>query len=224
MYSDSMVYFDAHCHLMDDSVFLDAQGKGIKAFIVNSTKPSDWQKVADLNKRLTGIYFCAGIHPWYIDDAYPGWDKDLCTFLKEYPMAMVGEVGLDKNKPFFNQQLKIFERCVDIATTYNRKIHIHCVGGWQELLEIITQYPDIQPLFHRFSGDEFIISQLKRFNPYFSILNGRYADLIPDNRLLVESDSPDGLKTPTAIPTLVKNLHLDLNYLNQTFLEFIGEL
>ena len=219
-----MKYFDAHCHLMDDTVFLKAQEKGVSSFIVNTTQPDEWKKVAHLNQRVTGIYMCAGIHPWFIDSAVLGWQQQLCAFLERYPLAMVGEIGLDKTKPFWEQQIKIFKDCLKIASKYQRKVHIHCVNAWDEVIECISEYRNIQPLFHRFNGDNFIIQKLRFFNAYFSILNGKHAHIIPDNRLLVETDSPDGLKTPQAIPALVQSLNLDINYLNQTFKEFLNEI
>ena len=218
-----MIYFDAHCHLMPDEVFLRAQTRGVASFIVNTTRPTEWEQAADLNRRLTGIYFCAGAHPWFVGELPADWENRLCAFLEKYPLAMIGEIGLDKTRPLFDKQLSVFEKCLKIADRYNRKVHIHCVKAWDELIEIMIQYHGIKTLFHRFSGDEFIIQKLKIFNPYFSILNGRYASIIPDNRLLVETDSPDGLKTPSAIPALVEALELDANYLNQTFRDFLDE-
>ena len=219
-----MIYFDAHCHLMDESVFRQAQKNDVRFFIVNTTRPEEWERVALLNKQQTGIYFCAGIHPWFINGLHKGWQNDLEDFLIRYPDAMIGEIGLDKTKPFFEQQIKVFMDCLAIAARYNRKVHIHCVKAWDEMLACLIQFREVQPLFHRFNGDEYIINKLRLFNAYFSVLNGRYLSVIRDNRLLVETDSPDGLKTPSAIPELVKTLNLDADYLYQTFREFLGEL
>lgn len=219
-----MIYFDAHCHLMNEDVFLKAQDNDVRFFIVNTIHPKEWEKAAELNKRQTGIYFCAGVHPWFINDLPKGWQNDLESFLTRYPDAMIGEIGLDKTKPFFEQQMKVFQDCLDIAARFNRKVHIHCVKAWDEMLSALIQFREVQPLFHRFCGDEYIVNKLRMFNAYFSVLNGRYLSVIRDNRLLVETDSPDGLKTPSAIPELVKTLNLEAEYLYQTFREFLGEL
>ena len=56
-----MIYFDAHCHLMNEDVFLKAQDNDVRFFIVNTTHPKEWERVAELNKGQTGIYFCAGV-------------------------------------------------------------------------------------------------------------------------------------------------------------------
>lgn len=218
-----MAYFDAHCHLMADSAFLRAQTKGVSTFIVNATHPAEWEAIADLQNRLLGIYFCAGIHPWYINSAESGWAGRLSAFLKKYPRAMVGEIGLDKKRPFFDQQLAVFNQSLEIAATYNRAVHIHCVGAWDEMFEAISQYRELPMLFHRFSGDEVIIQKLRLFNAYFSVLNGRFIDIIPDKRLLVETDSPDGLRTPSAIPALVQSLQLDTDQLNLNLASFLND-
>lgn len=215
------MFFDAHCHLMDDSVYLDAIEKGVRAFIVNSVKQDDWDKIFDLHCRMTGIYVCAGIHPWFVSDLAPDWDYHLEKFLQNHKHAMIGEIGLDKTKPFFPKQKEVFNRCLELAAKYNRKVHIHCVRAWEDMLETLFQYHEVQPLFHRFSGDEVIVQKLRLLNAYYSVIDPKVMDVIPDNRLLVESDGPDGLK-PSDIPDLVSRLHLSEEYLEQNLRDFLS--
>ncbi len=219
-----MFYCDAHCHLMPDDVFMKAYDLGVKSFFVNATIPDDWQKIADLNKRVLGIHMCVGVHPWFVDNLPPDWSQRLEQFLKEYPNAMVGEIGLDATRPFYPLQKKVFQTCLEIASRYRRKVHIHCVKAWDDMFEILGQYRDVQALFHRFSGDEVIIQKLRMFNAYFSVLNGRFIDIIPDNRLLLESDAPDGLGDPARIPELAKTLRLDIAYLQQNLELFLYDV
>lgn len=219
-----MIYCDAHCHLMPDDVFLNAHNLGVKTFFVNSTTPDDWLRIVDLGRRVLGVHVCAGVHPWFVDALPPDWNRRLERFLTDYPDAMIGEIGLDTTRPFYPLQKRVFQICLDIASRYRRKVHIHCVKAWDDLFEILGQYRDVQPLFHRFSGDEVIVQKLRLFNAYFSVTNGRVINVIPDNRLLVETDAPDGLKDPACIPELVRSLHLDVNYLQQNLELFLYDV
>lgn len=55
----------------------------------------------------------------------------------------------------------------------------------------------------------------------FSVLNANVLSVIPDNRVLVETDAPDGLKTPENIPDLVDRLRLQPDYLWQNLELFL---
>ena len=37
-----------------------------------------------------------GVHPWFVQDAAPGWEERLAGLLERHPGAIVGEVGLCK--------------------------------------------------------------------------------------------------------------------------------
>ena len=89
------------------------------------------------------------------------------------------------------------------------------------MFEIIGEFRDVKMLLHRFGGDEILVQKFRMLNAYFSVLNDKVYEVVPDNRLLVESDAPSGLKSPEAIPDLVRALKLDENYLMQTAEDFL---
>lgn len=216
-----MAYIDAHMHLVPDEVFLKARQRGVDMFFLNATSQSDWQQVLDVSERILGVYPCLGIHPWYVDTAVGNWEDELIDLLRSHPLAMVGEIGLDKGRPNYLLQQDIFRRQLQIAADLNRPVHIHCVKAWDEMLEIIGEFRDVKMLLHRFSGDEILVQKFRMLNAYFSVLNDKVYEVIPDNRLLVESDAPSGLKTPEAVVDLVRALRLDENYLMQTAKDFL---
>ncbi len=218
-----MIYCDAHCHLLPPETFRRASERGVRTFCVNTTRTTEWAQVIALQNQVLGIYPCFGIHPWYVAEAPADWTQQLRDMLRRYPTAMVGEIGLDATRPDMPRQRAIFEQSLQIAAEYNRAVHIHCVRAWPDLFEILGQYREIKPLFHRFSGDEVIIQKLRLFNAYFSVLNGRVIDVIPDNRLLIESDAPDGIRDPARIPDLIADLNLDPAYIAQNWELFIHD-
>ncbi|MBR4927300.1 MAG: TatD family hydrolase [Alphaproteobacteria bacterium] len=216
-----MPYFDAHLHIVDDDMILRASDKGVRTFFVNAAKMSDWEPVLAQSNRLLGVHPCLGVHPWHLDSATPNWESELRHILKDNPQAMVGEIGLDGMRSDMERQKDFFFRQMVLAEELNRPVHIHCFKAWPEMLEILGQFKGMQILMHRFSGDEVIVQKLRFMNVYFSVLNGKVLDVIPDNRVLVESDAPDGIFTPEAIPALVKKLRLQPDYIWQNLELFL---
>lgn len=216
-----MAYFDAHLHLLPDEVFLRAAERGVRTFFVNAARQNEWQQVLALSNRILGTYACLGVHPWYIEEVSPDWLDDLRRLLVENPLAMVGEIGLDGTRQNLLRQKEFFYAQMQLAEELNRPAHIHCFKAWPDMLEILGEFKGVKILMHRFSGDEVIVQKLRFLNAYFSVLNGKVLDVIPDNRVLVETDSPDGLHTPEAIPDLVRDLGLQPDYLQQNLELFL---
>lgn len=216
-----MSYFDAHLHLVPDELILRAVSKDVRTFFVNATSPKDWQVVLAQSNRLLGVYPCLGIHPWFIDECVPFWEQELKKQLKENPIAMVGEIGLDGTRPDMDKQMDIFFRQMKIADEMGRAAHIHCVKAWPQMLEILGQFKGVQILMHRFSGDEVLVQKLRFMNAYFSVINANVLSIVPDTRVLVETDAPDGLKSPEEIPDLVSRLQLQPDYIWQNLELFL---
>ena len=203
-----MSYFDAHVHLMPDQAFLDAHARNVTTFFCNATGPENWQDVLDLSSRVLGVRPCVGVHPWFVGQLADDWSLQLTDILKKYPWAMVGEIGLDATKPFYEKQKAVFTQCLTLASHFQRIVHVHCVKAWPDMLNLIAPFRELKFLFHRFQGNEVIVQKLRLMNAYYSTLNAHCLDIIPENRLFVESDAPDGLASPVDIPDLVDRLNL----------------
>ena len=216
------MYFDAHIHLIDENILIDAQKKGIQSFVVNATNPNEWEQVITLANKVNNVYPCIGIHPWFIDDNLePNWAERMETLLKQNPFLMVGEIGLDYLKPNKELQLKIFNTCLNLAQKYNRPTHIHIVKAWHDMLGILKKNPNGKFLFHQFNAPENIIQKLEKYDVFFSVSTNKNLNLIPFEKLLVETDSPTHNKTPCDIINIVENFGLNKDQLFQNFQKFI---
>lgn len=191
-----MIYSDAHCHLADV-----LQSPSIDCRVYNATRPADWENATEISERDDDRNFAAiGIHPWYIADADPGFESMMIDILATHPNMMVGEIGLDKYHPDMPRQIEIFNKQLEIATSFRRPIHLHCVGAWDKILHIFRERGEKMPpavVAHGFNGDAGQIQMLAdKYNMYFSYSAAHDDDkaiarisATPQNRILVETDT-----------------------------------
>ena len=223
-------YIDAHCHILSDEQMSDAIARGVGHFIVNATKPSDWDTVEKLADNKN-IYGAIGIHPWFVTNLTKDWDDKLVEKLIANASLMVGEIGLDKNHPDMERQIAVFKRQLQIAKDLGRATHIHCVGAWGKMMEILrgSKLPSAM-VFHCFSGSPELIKELTDMGAYFSFGVGicdknhktmrTVVSLVPKNRILVESDAPD-VVLPDTIPDTVMNIAIIRDVLPKVMAETI---
>ncbi len=209
---------DAHAHLQNLSAeelkhalaFTD----NLQKIVVNATCEADWNDTLNLASRYHIIAPQLGIHPWYVDTVSECWLQKLSSLLLENANCGIGEIGLDyspKYKEYRETQLLIFSAQLNLAADLKRPVSIHCVKGWEDLIRIIKQYK-LTILFHGFYASVEILKELLKFDAYFSFSSkllihhpqeklSELLNLIPDNRLLVESDG-----VPTELNETVKLL------------------
>lgn len=209
-YNIRMKLFDAHCHLQALEIFPDigkvmerATKFGVERIACCGTCSEDWRKVFQLAERFQQIIPMIGIHPWFVSK---GWKDDFLVLeklLHENPKAGIGETGLDFQKRFTNraEQEASFAAHLNLARKLNRPVAIHCVQTWGRLIEILREHPAQRILLHAFSGAAELIPELIELNCWFSFC-GLVTDpqakrvrvslvAVPDDRLLIETDSPD---------------------------------
>ena len=166
--------------------------------ITNSAQMSDWDSVAKISG-WGGILGAIGIHPWYISDLPADWADQMRARLVANPALMVGEIGLDKHHPAPEPQLEIFTTQMQMAVEFGRVAHIHCVGAWDRVLMVLSEFAPPAIIFHDFSASPEIIRALAKYNAYFSFGRAICNPLcrraqnalraVPESRILSESDT-----------------------------------
>ena len=208
-------YIDAHCHILSESQMRDAAACGVVGFVVNGTKPADWGAVVKM-ANCDNVFGAIGVHPWFVSGIVDDWESGLVDMLQNNSKLMVGEIGLDKNRPDMEKQTAVFGRQLQIAHDFGRVAHIHCVDAWGKMMDILRGC-DLPPamVFHCFSGAPELVDELSKIGAYFSfgvaVCDERYIKMrnalgrVPANRILVESDAPD-VALPNSVPNTVAEI------------------
>lgn len=146
-----------------------------------------------------------GVHPWFTESLPQDWADELEKFLIEYPDAMVGEVGLDglRADPDSAQCREVLTAQLEIAARLGRPVIMHGARAWDELYSAFRPYAAKVPAFmlHSFSGSPEQLRKWIDLGALFSVGGGicnpqstrlrKTVMLIPEERLLFETDSPD---------------------------------
>ena len=108
------MFIDTHCHLTDtyvaddiDAVIAHASDVGVGMIICPSANPNDVAAAVKIAETYPNIFATTGIHPEYAGvDASEYLTEQILT----HPRVVgVGEIGLDKKRPFFEEQKRFFK-------------------------------------------------------------------------------------------------------------------
>nr|MBQ0091183.1 TatD family hydrolase [Candidatus Enterousia merdequi] len=128
-----MKIIDAHTHI--DYISHKHQDDVFES-ICCATNESQWIDLVNIIKNDNAVYGAFGIHPWYLDSVKPEFDERLEELLLNNDSYMVGEIGLDKYKPYLDKQINVFEKQLKVAVKLHRAVVLHCVGAWDKVLNI----------------------------------------------------------------------------------------
>lgn len=115
--------------------------------------------------------YSIGIHPWYIENQFSEENlHNLFLHLKKEKCLAIGECGLDKKISVdFDLQKKVFLQQIDLAIQVNKPIIVHCVGAFQEIMELKKQFTtNIPMIFHGFSKNIQVANWLIKNGNYLS--------------------------------------------------------
>ena len=205
--------YDAHNHLQDErlgphraGILRTCDAAGIAKMVVNGSCETDWPEVLALSRGCPQIIPSFGYHPWYVKERTESWKETLIHHLDSAPSG-IGEIGLDRwiKDHDFADQIDVFVWQLRLAAERNLPASIHCLQAWGKLFEILRAEP--RPacgfLLHSFGGPAEMVTPLAKLGAYFSFpgyfmheRKQRQRDafqLVPPDRLLIETDAPDQL-------------------------------
>lgn len=200
---------DTHCHLEmsefdndRDSVIERAKASNIEAIITIGSDPESNESAIRLGKRYDSVYCSVGIHPHsaisFTDDIY----EKLKGWASNRKVVAIGETGLDyhyMNSPREIQK-NVFRRHIGLAKEMNLPLIVHSRDAKSDTLNILKEGGIIKGVLHCFSGDIEMAEAVMSLGFYISIAGPvtfknakrlkEIARLIPDDYLLLETDSP----------------------------------
>tara|TARA_B100001250_G_scaffold400295_1_gene410680 strand:- start:504 stop:1280 length:777 start_codon:yes stop_codon:yes gene_type:complete len=254
---------DSHCHLeydplaknLDDVVDR-ALKNGVKYLLTISTTDKGSDKIFEIIKKYPSIYGSYGIHP---HESESHKNIDCSKILKKVQLSKkiigIGETGLDfyYNHSKKKDQKDLFIEHIKAAQESSLPLIVHTRSAEKDTYEILEselKKKTFKILIHCFTGSKEFAKKLLDIGCYISasgiVTFKNSSDLantfktIPNNRILVETDSPylspDPLRGKTNEPShiihtvkfLSKLKNLDIKELSkitsQNFFNLFGEL
>jgi len=203
--------FDSHCHLQDPRLAPDLEGvlgraraAGVTHMVCCGTREEDWGPVLALARGHREVLPMAGLHPWFVDRAAPGWDLRLRAVLTAGGVGL-GEFGLDfaPGRPEQGLQEAAFRLQLELARELDLPVSLHCVRAWERFPALLREHgiPAAGAVAHSFSGSAEVAVELQALGLHVSFSaavarpgsrrGSRAVAAVAPERLLLETDAPD---------------------------------
>jgi len=206
------MFIDSHCHLVykglveDQVAVLDrARAAGVSGMLNISTRESEWDAVVGVAEREADVWASVGIHP-HEADAHPEIDAAKLIARAAHPRVIaIGETGLDYyyDKSDREQQRTSFRAHITAARETGLPLIVHTRDAEDDTVAILADemakgaYTGV---IHCFTASQDFADKALNLGLYISISgivtfkNAKdlqaSAAMIPDDRLLIETDAP----------------------------------
>jgi len=183
-----------------------AQEAGVQVMIVTGTDRPNSEKAWQLSGSYPSVlYSTAGMHPHHAGD----WNDKVAAVLQELTsqetVLAVGECGLDFNRNFSKpaDQERALHGQLELAASCGLPVFLHERDAHDRFFAILGKYRDklAGAVVHCFTGDEAALKAYLDLDCHIGITGWicderrglhmhDFVHLIPDNRLMVETDAP----------------------------------
>jgi TatD DNase family protein len=204
---------DSHCHLTHqrfagevDAVVARANAAGIARMVTIGTGIADGRRAREIARAHPEAVACTvGLDPFACHeagDAFAERLRELDALLAEGGFSALGEVGLEHHHPLNPHALQIEQLEAELALARARDLPvvIHVRDAHPDMIACLARNRDSRGVIHSFDGDDshvrayldlgwrIALNGMVTFKPKDYLR--RAAALVPNDRLLVETDSP----------------------------------
>lgn len=203
---------DSHCHLEYKGLVEDREGvleraraAGVGAFLNISTRQSEWDQVVGTAAREPDVFASVGIHPHEADGHQDLGRAALLEATHHPKVIAIGETGLDYyyDKSDREAQKSLFRMHIEVARETQLPLIIHTRDAEDDTYAILAEEMEegaFPALIHCFTASADFAEKVLALGLTIS-LSGivtfknakdlqEVAKVIPDDKLLVETDSP----------------------------------
>jgi TatD DNase family protein len=203
---------DSHCHLdfadfsgEIDAVLSRAAEQGVRRMVTICTKVTEFDRVLALAEAYDVLSCTVGIHP-HEADKQPAVDVAKLVNLAKHPKVVgIGEAGLDYyyDKSDRQQQQSVFETHIEASRESGLPLVVHSREADQDtvrLLQAGAAKGGLTGVIHCFTSTQYLADAALELGFYISlsgIVTFKNAEAlrvvartVPQDRLLVETDSP----------------------------------
>lgn len=205
---------DSHCHLdllaatapeyTPDAVIAEAHSLGVTAMLCVSVTLEAFPAMLALAERLDGVYASVGVHPNEREGSDPS-IEELVRLANSSPrIVAIGETGLDyfRSEGDLEWQRQRFRRHIQAARATGLPLIIHTRDADEDTLRILREEKaeEVGGVLHCFTGTEATARAALELGFYVSFSGivtfasakelRHVATVLPEDRILVETDSP----------------------------------
>ncbi len=205
-----MTLFDAHCHLDDeafsedlDQALLHMRENGVAGCVDCGSDLDSSMRACELASRIPEVYAAAGVHPHECLNAPADYLDRLTSLLRRPKTVALGEIGLDYHydRGFEDAQKLVLREQIELAVFLKKPAVFHIREAHVHILQLFHEMSSLPGgVIHCFSGSAETAMEYVRMGFYISFAGTltfkkapnleRACCQVPQDRLLVETDSP----------------------------------
>ncbi len=203
---------DSHCHLTFkndlekiDDIIKNANEVGVYKFLNISTNFNEFEDIINVSKKYKEIYYTLGIHPHEASQMDKGIIDEIKKYVNDPKLLAIGETGLDfyYNHSDKKSQTRSLEMHIELAQDTQLPLVIHMRDSETEMIEIFKKkikQKKFIGVIHCFTGSQWFAENMLDLDFFISasgIITFKKSSklrevfkTIPDEKILVETDSP----------------------------------